>query len=178
MMVLRRYTLPWVILRDLIFLLDSSFLGLSPLHEVRWFAVSNLLISVPISAINDVAARSLIPEIFCKRLSASGKCFSHISNIRCWHSFLWLSAMSISSWNWRSTSVSACETTPDKEANIATLEYAVYLGNLTDNLRLRSKIRRSYWRSCWIISGGTKLPLPNSFIVHSAIHWASLTSLL
>ena len=27
---------------------------------------------------------------------------------------------------------------------------------------LRSNIRRSYWRSCWIISGGTKLPRPGA----------------
>lgn len=61
MMLTLRYLLPWVVLRDLIFLLDSSFLGRRPLQEARWFAVSNLLMSVPISAINDVAARSLIP---------------------------------------------------------------------------------------------------------------------
>lgn len=48
-------------LRDLIFLLDSSFLGFRPLHDERWLAVSDLSTSIPISAINDVAERSFIP---------------------------------------------------------------------------------------------------------------------
>lgn len=52
-----RKAFPWVMRLDFIFL-DSSFLGFSPLQEARWLAVSNLLMSVPISAINDVAALS------------------------------------------------------------------------------------------------------------------------
>ena len=55
--------------RDLNFLLDSSFLGLSPLQAERWLAVSNLLMSVPISAINDVAVRSFIPGIWSATVS-------------------------------------------------------------------------------------------------------------
>ena len=58
--------------RDLNFLLDSSFLGLSPLQAERWLAVSNLLMSVPISAINDVAVRSFTPGMVCNRLNSSG----------------------------------------------------------------------------------------------------------
>ncbi len=78
MMVLRRYTFPWVMLRDLIFLLDSSFLGFRPLHDERWAAVSSLSMSVPISTINDVAERSFIfgnglqpLQLFGKLLSAN-----------------------------------------------------------------------------------------------------------
>ena len=52
-------------LLDLILLLDSSSLGLRPFHEAKWFAVSNLFMSVPISAVNDVTARSFMPGMVC-----------------------------------------------------------------------------------------------------------------
>ena len=64
MMVLRRNTLLWVILRDLYFPLDTSLRGFSPLQDARCAAVRNLVMSTPISAINDVAARSLMPGWF------------------------------------------------------------------------------------------------------------------
>ena len=41
--------------RDLMILFDWSLRGLSPAHDERWFAVPKWLMSVPISAINDVA---------------------------------------------------------------------------------------------------------------------------
>lgn len=59
MMVRRRYRLPCVTRRDLKVPFDWSLRGFSPLHEVRWPTVSKCVMSVPISAISDVAA--LIP---------------------------------------------------------------------------------------------------------------------
>lgn len=110
-------------LRDLIFLLDSSFLGFRPLHDERWAAVSSLSMSVPISTINDVAERSFIfgnglqPfQLFGKLLSANLELFPR-------HFSPCFSARSVSSRSCAIMSVSAGLTTPLSEARMMSLPW-------------------------------------------------------
>ena len=110
-------------LLDLIFLLDSSFLGFRPLHEARWLSVSNLFMSVPISAINDVAARSFMPGMICNRFNSSGNSLSQISSILAWHFSLCASAMSSSSRNCDIMSISARLTTPLSDAVMTSMPW-------------------------------------------------------
>ena len=110
-------------LLDLIFLLDSSFLGFRPLHEARWLAVSNLFMSVPISAINDVAARSFMPGMVCNRFNSSGNSLSQISSILAWHFSLCASAMSSSSRSCDIMSISARLTTPLSDAVMTSMPW-------------------------------------------------------
>lgn len=69
----RRYLLPCVILRDLIFPALSSFLGFRPAHETSADDVSNVPISTPTSAIMAVAERSPTPGIVCMFSKCLGK---------------------------------------------------------------------------------------------------------
>ena len=123
MMVLRRYTFSWVMLRDLIFLLDSSFLGFRPLHDERWAAVSSLSMSVPISTINDVAERSFISGMVCSRFNSSGNFSPQISSLFSRHFSLCFSARSVSSRSCAIMSVSAGLTTPLSEARMMSLPW-------------------------------------------------------
>lgn len=49
---------------------------------------------------------------------------------------------------------------------------------IANDFLVKVEMRLSYCLSCCMSSGGTKLPLTKFFIVHSAIHSASATSLL
>lgn len=70
--VLRRNLFPWVMRRDFILPALSSFRGLNPTHDTNFFGVWKWLMSVPVSAIMEVALRSLTPGIVCRFSSSRG----------------------------------------------------------------------------------------------------------
>lgn len=96
--------------RDLIVLFDWSLRGFSPLQEARWLAVSKWLMSVPISAINDVVALIFTPGIVCKLCNFVEYSFSQMASILSIHSCLCCSAKSISALSCRMMSMSHSET--------------------------------------------------------------------
>lgn len=107
--------------RDLIVLLDWSLRGLNPVHEERWLAVSKWLMSVPISAINDVAALIFTPGIVCKLLNCSEYSFSQKSCIFSKHFCLCNSARSIFALSWVMMSMSTSVMHPLSDAMIVFL---------------------------------------------------------
>ena len=109
--------------RDLIVLFDWSLRGFSPLQEARWLAVSKWLMSVPISAINDVAALIFTPGIVCKLCNCVEYSFSQMASILSIHSCLCCSAKSISALSCRMMSMSHSVMLPVSEAIIVSFPW-------------------------------------------------------
>ncbi len=116
MSVFLKNLFPWVILRNFIFPALSSFLGFRPDHDTRWDASSNDDISVPNSAITDVADLRLIPGTVCRFFICSGNHRLHNSSILSRHSLRCFCARVTSSLIYRMTSMSVCEITPVSDA--------------------------------------------------------------